>query len=160
MLAAAFAGMAVLTPWIARNYLTFHRFIPVRSGYGLELYIGNNGYSTRWVNSALHPNHNDAELSEYERVGEIAYMDHKAQQAKAYKPDTKPFQVALKKLGFHPAEVLHVAFGYRYDLGPAREMGMRTAWLNRGSENLPEGFAADFEVSGMDQLVTLATKAC
>lgn len=82
--AAALAGVAVLSPWIARNYELFHRFIPVRSGYGLELYIGNNGYSTRWVNSSLHPNHSDAELSEYERVGEIAYMDHKLEQAKAY----------------------------------------------------------------------------
>ena len=84
MLAAAVAGIAVLTPWLVRNYLTFHRFIPVRSGFGLELYIGNNGYSTRWVNSALHPNHNDIELAEYERVGEIAYMDHKLSQAKDY----------------------------------------------------------------------------
>ena len=84
MLAAAFAGIAVLSPWIARNYVTFHRFIPVRSGFGLEFYIGNNGFSTRWVNSALHPNHNDAELAEYERVGEIAYMEHKFQQAKEY----------------------------------------------------------------------------
>jgi len=83
-LAAALAGIAVLAPWIIRNYEVFHRFIPVRSGYGLELYIGNNGYSERWVNSSLHPNHSDAELEEYERSGEIAYMDHKLQQAKAY----------------------------------------------------------------------------
>jgi hypothetical protein len=84
MLAAAAAGIAVLAPWFARNYEVFHRFIPVRSGFGLELYIGNNGYSTRWVNSALHPNHNVAELSEYERVGEMAYMDHKLRQAKDF----------------------------------------------------------------------------
>jgi hypothetical protein len=84
MAAAALAALAVLAPWFLRNYETFHHFIPVRSGYGLELYIGNNGYSTRWVNSALHPNHNDAELSEYEQTGEVAYMEHKRQQAFAY----------------------------------------------------------------------------
>ncbi len=84
MFAAALSALAVLSPWLIRNYALFHRFIPVRSGFGLELYIGNNGYSERWVNSSLHPNHNDAELSEYERVGEIAYMDHKLQQGKAY----------------------------------------------------------------------------
>jgi 4-amino-4-deoxy-L-arabinose transferase-like glycosyltransferase len=83
-IAAALAGIAVLAPWIVRNYQVFHRFIPVRSGFGLELYIGNNGYSTRWVNSALHPNHSDAELQEYESVGEMAYMDHKLQQAEDY----------------------------------------------------------------------------
>lgn len=84
MLAAAFAALAVMSPWLLRNYELFHRFIPVRSGFGLELYIGNNGYSARWVNSSLHPNHSDAELNEYKRVGEIAYMDHKLQQGKDY----------------------------------------------------------------------------
>ncbi len=84
MIAAAVAALAIMSPWIARNYELFHHFIPVRSGFGLELYIGNNGYSERWVNSSLHPNHNDAELAEYERDGEIAYMDHKLQQGKAY----------------------------------------------------------------------------
>lgn len=84
LLAAALGAFAVMAPWLLRNYELFHRFIPVRSGFGLELYIGNNGYSTRWVNSTLHPNHSDAELSEYERVGEIAYMDHKLQQGKDY----------------------------------------------------------------------------
>lgn len=84
MVAAALSALAVMSPWLVRNYELFHRFIPVRSGYGLELYIGNNGYSDRWVNSSLHPNHSDAELGEYERVGEIAYMDHKLEEAKTY----------------------------------------------------------------------------
>jgi 4-amino-4-deoxy-L-arabinose transferase-like glycosyltransferase len=82
--AAALAAIAVLSPWFVRNYEVFHRFIPVRSGFGLEFYMGNNGYSTRWVNSGLHPNHSDAELAEYERVGEIAYMHHKLQQGKDF----------------------------------------------------------------------------
>jgi len=84
LLAGALGAIAVMSPWLIRNYETFHTFIPIRAGFGLELYIGNNGYSERWVNSALHPNHNDAELAEYERVGEVAYMHHKAEQAKAY----------------------------------------------------------------------------
>jgi 4-amino-4-deoxy-L-arabinose transferase-like glycosyltransferase len=84
MASAALAALAVMSPWLVRNYEVFHHFIPVRSGFGLELYIGNNGYSERWVNSAIHPNHSDAELSEYEHDGEIAYMHHKLEQGKAY----------------------------------------------------------------------------
>jgi 4-amino-4-deoxy-L-arabinose transferase-like glycosyltransferase len=84
LLAAALGGIAVLSPWIVRNYELFHRFIPVRSGFGLELYIGNNGYTQHWINRSLHPNHNPVELAEYERVGEIPYMDHKLQQGKDY----------------------------------------------------------------------------
>jgi len=83
-LAATLALLAVLSPWVVRNYEIFHKVIPVRSGFGLELYIGNNGYSTRWVNSALHLNHNEAELAEYEKVGEVSYMEHKRQQAVDY----------------------------------------------------------------------------
>ncbi len=81
---AALGAVVVIGPWIARDYAIFHRFIPIRSGYGMELYIGNNGYSTSWVNRDLHPNHSATEQDEYERVGEIAYMDHKRDQAKAY----------------------------------------------------------------------------
>lgn len=81
---AALGALAIMSPWLVRNYEVFHRFIPVRSGFGLELYIGNNGYSTRWVNSSLHPNHNDAELWEYTALGEVAYMDFKRLQAADY----------------------------------------------------------------------------
>ncbi len=94
------------------------------------------------------------------RMGNPFHHVFTAQKAKAYKPDKKPFEVALAKLALDPAEVLHVAFGYRYALGPAKELGMRTAWLNRGSESLPEGFSADFELTEMEQLVSIATRAC
>jgi 4-amino-4-deoxy-L-arabinose transferase-like glycosyltransferase len=81
---AVLAVLIVVAPWGVRNYRIFHKVIPVRSGLGLELYIGNNGYSTSWVNRDLHPNHNAAEQAEYERVGEIAYMEHKRIQAVEY----------------------------------------------------------------------------
>jgi len=78
---AVLATAAVLAPWFIRNYQTFHHFIPVRDGFGLEFYLGNNGDSSHWVNGDVHPNHNDAELEEYSRVGELAYMAHKKRQA-------------------------------------------------------------------------------
>ncbi len=75
---------AVMAPWAIRNTVVLHHFVPVRSGMGLELYLGNNGYDGHWRSGALQPNHNDAELDEYSRVGEIAYMEHKMAQGKAY----------------------------------------------------------------------------
>jgi len=83
-IAAILGAIVVISPWIVRNYETFHRFIPVRSGYGLELYIGNSADSLHWVDRSLHPNHSDAELAEYAQSGELAYMAHKAQQGKQY----------------------------------------------------------------------------
>ncbi len=78
------AVAAVLSPWMVRNYRIFHQFIPVRAGFGLELYLGNSGYSEHWANRSVHPNHNDAELAEYVQTGETAYMAHKGQQALDY----------------------------------------------------------------------------
>ncbi len=83
-----------------------------------------------------------------------------AQQARAYKPNVKPFHLALKKLDIPADEILHVGFGYRYDLGPAAEVGMKTAWLNRSTEKLPRGFQADFQFDSMDHLVRMACKPC
>jgi len=80
-------AMAVLllgiAPWMLRNALVFHRFIPMRDGMGLEMYLGNNGDSFHWRTGTLHPNHNASELAEY-RNGELAYMDHKSLQASQY----------------------------------------------------------------------------
>ena len=73
----------VVSPWIIRNAVVFHRFIPMRSGIGLEMYIGNQPDAIHWTSMKCHPNHNSSELAEY-RAGEIAYMDHKMQQSKDY----------------------------------------------------------------------------
>jgi len=35
-------ALGAMAPWLVRNYETFHQFIPIRSGFGLELYIGNS----------------------------------------------------------------------------------------------------------------------
>ena len=33
--------LMIVAPWAARNYLTFHEFVPIRTGFGWQLYIGN-----------------------------------------------------------------------------------------------------------------------
>ncbi len=75
---------AAISPWIIRNAMVFHRFIPMRDNMGLELWLGNNGRSLHWTNDELNPEHNAQELADYDRMGELAYMDHKMRQAKAY----------------------------------------------------------------------------
>jgi 4-amino-4-deoxy-L-arabinose transferase-like glycosyltransferase len=73
-----------IAPWPLRNYVVFHRFIPMRDSMGLELKLGNDGYTRHWIHADRHPNHDALELQEYNQSGEIAYMAHKSQQAKAY----------------------------------------------------------------------------
>jgi 4-amino-4-deoxy-L-arabinose transferase-like glycosyltransferase len=74
---------AAISPWMIRNAVVFHRFIPMRDSMGLELWLGNNGDSRRWMSDNLHPVHDLKEAAAYD-AGEVAYMDHKGEQAKAY----------------------------------------------------------------------------
>ena len=57
-----------------------------------------------------------------------------AERAGAYKPDPRPYQLALEELGLPPADVLFVA-GSPHDVGGALAVGMPVVWVNR--LNLP-----------------------
>ena len=60
-----------------------------------------------------------------------------AEDVGAYKPSQRVFEHALERIGEPPDDVLHVAFGFKYDIGPAARAGMRTAWVNRHAEPPP-----------------------
>lgn len=66
-----------------------------------------------------------------------------AEEARVYKPNRKIFEYALAKLGAHPEEVLHVAYGFKYDIIPAKALGLMTVWVNRTGEQNPEPVEAD-----------------
>lgn len=92
---ASLVLIVTISPWLIRNALVFHRFIPMRDSMGLELWMGNNGQNLRWTSDDLHPLHDADELADYDRVGELAYMDHKAQQTKAYIRDHREWYVGM-----------------------------------------------------------------
>lgn len=79
--AASLSLLLSVSPWLTRNYLTFGKFIFIRSTLGLELYVGNaesaTGYFSRW----LHPATNRPELQKYLEMGEMSYMAEKRRQA-------------------------------------------------------------------------------
>ncbi len=79
-----------------------------------------------------------------------------AEDAGAYKPAEAPFRLALERIGEPPSAVLHVAFGFRYDIGPARRLGMRTAWVNRHVEAPPGPDRPDHEWRDLWGLADLA----
>jgi 2-haloacid dehalogenase len=55
-----------------------------------------------------------------------------AQQAKAYKPSRQTFEYAYQAMGIDPAQVVHTAQGWEYDLIPTRDLGLaRRVWINR-----------------------------
>jgi 2-haloacid dehalogenase len=71
-----------------------------------------------------------------------------AEDCGAYKPDPAVFSHALDVIGAPPERILHVAFGFEYDNGPAKTLGMHSAWVNRSGRQRPEiprGSVPDFE---------------
>jgi 2-haloacid dehalogenase len=75
-----------------------------------------------------------------------------AEEAGAYKPTPAPFQIALKKLGTKPTNILHVSSGFRYDIPPARRLGFKTVWVNRKSEPITPGERVDYEFRNLSEL--------
>jgi 2-haloacid dehalogenase len=78
-----------------------------------------------------------------------------AEDARAYKPDPRPLELAIERLGLQPSQILHAAFGWRYDLGPARALGMKTCFVNRGGVEVAE--PRDVEVPSLAALAALLT---
>lgn len=73
-----------------------------------------------------------------------------AEDARAYKPDPKPLELAITRLGVEPGAIVHAAFGWKYDLAPARALGMRACFVNRGAVTVDE--PRDLEVPSLDAL--------
>ena len=70
-----------ITPWTIRNYVVFHSFIPLRSNFGLELWLGNNPAVPDSWSPWLHPADNASEAAKYARMTEIPYMRDKQHEA-------------------------------------------------------------------------------
>jgi len=80
-----------------------------------------------------------------------------AEDCGAYKPADTVFEQALERIGEPSEAVLHVAFGFKYDLPPAERAGMRTAWVNRHAEAPPGDARRDYEWRDLWGLAELAT---
>ena len=81
-----------------------------------------------------------------------------AEDARAYKPADAVFDYALERLGVPPEEILHVAFGFKYDIGPATRHGMQSAWVNRHVEPPPGDERFDHEWRDLWPLADLAAE--
>ena len=62
-----------------------------------------------------------------------------AEDCASYKPSPVNFERLLGALETPADRVIHVAFGFTYDIDPANNAGMQTAWINRHSEPAPVG---------------------
>ena len=101
--------LLVITPWTIRNYAVFHRFIPIRDNFGVEFWVGNHeGVTTVYDKDfpILNP-------AEYNRLGEIGFMEAKR-------------QIALNFARQHPSKFLRLTVRRVFLFWTAPD---GTAWL-------------------------------
>jgi hypothetical protein len=84
---AAAAAILIVLPWIVRNYLVFHQFVPIRDNLGVELYLDNNDTAEADYNDNFptflthHPAASIDEAREVLRMGEAAYSESRRVRA-------------------------------------------------------------------------------
>src|SRR5271156_2312394 len=90
-------GVAILccVPWTVRNYVTFHKFVPLRSNFPLELWLGNNPAFDMSVPFVPPLDPLREEFREYVHMGETAYMAMKWQSASTFIRTHPRLEVAL-----------------------------------------------------------------
>jgi 2-haloacid dehalogenase len=85
-----------------------------------------------------------------------------AQQAQAYKPSMKLFELALSRINAPVHRVLHVGQSIYHDVIPAQALGLATVWVNRPSARSGTGAVKlaeakpDLTVQSLAELATLA----
>jgi hypothetical protein len=75
--------LVIVSPWLIRNYLVFHRFIPVRDNLGLELAVSNNdcarfGIQRNFEVGCFQKEHPNANLDEAKKVLELGEPQYDA----------------------------------------------------------------------------------
>jgi len=87
-----------------------------------------------------------------------------AEQAEAYKPSLKIFELALSRIGVPAHRVLHVGQSLYHDVLPAQSLGLATVWVNRPSARSGVGAVKaaqgrpDLEVSSLAELAAACAR--
>jgi hypothetical protein len=79
-------GVAILCclPWTVRNYVVFHRFVPLRSNFAFELWLGNNENFDPQSQIVPAADPEREEIRNYVHMGETAFMQDKWKRAVSF----------------------------------------------------------------------------
>ena len=91
-----------------------------------------------------------------EESGLLALLDTVIESARVgiAKPDARIYRLAAERLRVPPGDIVMVGDNFERDVRPAKEIGMRTVWLRRGSSPPPEQGIADRVVKTLDEIVS------
>jgi len=100
---AGLVFLTVLAPWSWRNERVFHAFVPLRTNFGVELYLGNGPGAAGFLMEYDHPSKDLAEFEIYRQEGELAYAAWRGAEAKAEIRADLPrfFRLCLTRVYFY-----------------------------------------------------------
>jgi 4-amino-4-deoxy-L-arabinose transferase-like glycosyltransferase len=75
------AAVLCILPWTIRNYVQFHRLIPIRSNFAFELWLGNNDIFDERAVGGIQRITRFGEARLYSQLGENGFMDQKRRLA-------------------------------------------------------------------------------
>lgn len=78
---AGILAAALLSPWVIRNWRVMHAFIPIRSNFGAENYMGNSPWSVGFPWGTTVPLENTRILDEYRTKGEVQWVKERGDLA-------------------------------------------------------------------------------
>ncbi|HEX4536396.1 MAG TPA: glycosyltransferase family 39 protein [Candidatus Acidoferrum sp.] len=97
---AATIAILCCVPWTIRNYSAFHRFIPLRSNFPFELWLGNNDIFDEHALNGRKVITRTEETRRYAQLGETAYMQEKWQLAVSFMASRPGLELRLTRRKF------------------------------------------------------------
>lgn len=78
---SALVFILCVSPWVVRNAIVFHRFIPMRANFGTEFYLGNGPGARGFLMEYDHPYEAPDQMRLYKEMGEVAYAQMRGRAA-------------------------------------------------------------------------------
>jgi 4-amino-4-deoxy-L-arabinose transferase-like glycosyltransferase len=116
---------AVVAPWSWRNQQVFHTFVPFRTNFGAELYLGNGPGANGFLMQYEHPTVSVQQFELYKQMGELRYSQWRGAEAKAAIRADLPhfFRLCLTRVYFYWFGVTNPGSRLMNDLGRGLNFG-------------------------------------
>lgn len=100
-------------------------------------------------------------LAQLDQVGLDGRFDAviSSEQAQAYKPHPRIFEIALERTGLQAGQVAFVGDNPRWDVAGANAVGMTSVWYNHRGDPPVDGIEPHHEVQNLEDVVDLFPSA-
>lgn len=114
-----------------------------------EALVVLRGLASRYTLGALTNGNADIYKTDAGDYFDFAFL---AEEIGAAKPHPDMFEAALREAGVDAGQIVHVGDDPEHDILGAREVGMRTVWMNAHGRPWPDLPRADREIDNLRQL--------